>query len=473
MLFLVLPLQMAQNMAIPFSRRQFLHGSLAAGILASRRTTAEALAQVPGERPLQEDGITVLQPRMRVPLSFIIDDSTCLVNLNRFAIPQFAQAFKGDRYHHDWRKMPHEIPDDFVRSFGNWCGEHGIKGKYSIVPFPACVGRVDRVMPGWTQKQLDASLQLVRTLMMPNWDIHPEMVTHTIVVDTRTGHPFRNPGLEQMENWRWADGKSVDELAEYMRYALTILKNVGLPCEGITTPGGFGNRVLPELSQATLHSVKDVFSAEIPHYFRHVISSGDESVEPRVEYVSGLDGDDPQCVVSIIACTGDWTGGWDCSNRGDVDRFITADMTAGRMVEVIERGETAIMLCHWTGIYFNGEQVGFRVFQEAVRRIHDRFKNIEWLKLSEIARYAAARTLTGMEKQARGARLKAPFACPAFTLQLETNQVAQPFIQAGEKMFKPREVANRSMLQPGRWMKQDNNLIICFDLQKGENSIQW
>ena len=473
MLFLICTANLEKSVVFPFSRRQFLHGSLAAGTLGLGSLQRNVSAQQPGERPRQDDGVKVLHPRMRVPLSFIVDDSTCLVNLNRFAIPQFGQAFKGERYHHDWRKMPDEIPDDFVRTFGNWCGEQGIKGKYSIVPYPACVGRVDRVLPGWTQKQLNESLKLVRTLMMPNWDIHPEMVTHTIVIDTRTGHPYRNPGLEQMENWRWADGKSVDQLADYMQYALTILKNVGLPCEGVTTPGGFGNRVLPELAQATLQSVKDVFSAEIPHYFRHVISRGDESVEPRVEYVSGLDGDDPQCVVSIIACTGDWTGGWDCSSRGDVDLFINEEMTSGRMVEVIERGEPAIMLCHWTGIYFNGEQVGFHIFQEAVRRMHARFTNIQWMKLSEIARYWAARKLTSIQKQPRGILLDAPFACPAFTLRVDADTVAQPILQSNQRLLKPRKVASSSLLKPGCWMEEKNQLVLCFDLEKGKSQFQW
>ena len=32
-------------------------------------------------------------PRMRVPLSFIIDDSTSLVNMGRFCMPQFATAW--------------------------------------------------------------------------------------------------------------------------------------------------------------------------------------------------------------------------------------------------------------------------------------------------------------------------------------------------------------------------------------------
>jgi thioredoxin-related protein len=42
--------------------------------------------------------------------------------------------------------------------------------------------------------------------------------------------------------------KSVDELAAYLAYALQIVKNCDLPCEGVTTPGGFGNLVKPELS---------------------------------------------------------------------------------------------------------------------------------------------------------------------------------------------------------------------------------
>src|SRR5436305_7190950 len=157
-----------------------------------------------------------------------------------------------------------------------------------------------------------------------------------------------------------------------MCFALRVLKNVGLRCEGITTPGGFGNRVLPELAQATLEACRDVFHAEIPHYFRHLYAEGERSVAPRVEYAAGLEGPDPRCVVSIIGCAGDWTGGWDCSRRGDADRFITADLSQGRMVEVIDRGEPAVMGCHWTGIYFNGEEVVFQTLPEVVRRLHGR-----------------------------------------------------------------------------------------------------
>ena len=172
-------------------------------------------------------------------------------------------------------------------------------------------------------------------------------------------------------------------MADYLSYALRILKNVGLPCEGITTPGGFGNRALPELAQGVLEACRDVFQAEIPHYFRHLFTD-QQSVAPRVEYAAGLDGPDPQCVVSMIGCTGDWFGGWDGLTPGSVDQFITADLKAGRLPEVIA-GEPAILVCHWPGMYFNGQEIGFKIFQEVVRRLHDAYDHLVWMKLSQMS----------------------------------------------------------------------------------------
>lgn len=456
------------------SRREFLMqvaagvAGLGAGMLGCGLLASSAEAQVPGDRPARAERVEVLNPRGRVPVSLIIDDSTCLVNLNRFAIPQFAAAFDNQQYtEYDWRSMPHEIPDDFVRKFGEWCGERGVKGKYSIVPYPACVGRLDRELPGWTREELNASIHLVRELMMPNWDIHPEMVTHTRVIDTKTGHPYPERGLTKMENWDWTNGKSVDELADYLGYALRILKEIELPCEGITTPGGFGNRVLPELAQATLQSCRDVFRTEIPHYFRHLYDDGAESVAPRVEYAAGLDTPDPKCVVSIIGCTGDWTGGWDCSDRGHLDRFITADLASGRLVDVIERGEPAVLVCHWTGIYFNGEEVGFKIFQEVVRRLHARYDNLSWMKLSEISRYWAARELTQITRHDQELTLRAPFACPAFTLRLPLPDGTAPKLTAARRVVPLQEVRSPQQLAAGTWTRTQEGTVVCFDLPRG------
>ncbi len=456
------------------NRRQFLHraalGVAGAGLASS---VPSLLAQVAGDRPPRAEGVTVLNPRARVPVGLIIDDSTCLVNLNHFSIPQFDTAFGGTNqaFRRNWREWPREIPDAFVRKFGEWCASEGVKGKYSIVPYPACVGRIDRILPGWTQRELNDSIELVRTLMLPNWDIHPEICTHTRVIDTKTGHPYPDHSLKFMENWEWTTGRSADEIVHYMSYALRILKNVGLPCEGITTPGGFGIRALPQISQATLQSVRDVFGAEIPHYFRHLYAEGNESVAPRVEYASGFDGSDPRCVVSIVGCTGDWTGGWDNTPPGGVDKFITEDLQQGRMVEVIQRGEPAMMVCHWTGIYWNGQELGFKVFQEVVRRLHARFDNLLWMKLSELARYWAAKELTRIEKVGGAVVFDAPFASPDFTVRVAALTAPSPRLTSNGAPMLLREVASQLKLKSGTWLRETNGVVVSFDLPKGRSQL--
>lgn len=424
----------------------------------------------PGERPFQDERVQIINPRGKVPISFIIDDSTCLVNLAHFCIPHFAEVYP-DRYKQDWRSLPREIPDAFVTKFIDWCDDHGVKGKYSVVPYPACVGWVDRDMPGWTRKQLLDSIRLVQDRVMPNWDIHPEMVTHTFVIDTKTGRPYPERTEKQLENTGWSVGRSADELADYMSYALRILKNAGLPCEGLTTPGGFGNRARRSLSLATLQSCRDVFSAEIPHYFRHLYTDN-TSVVPRIENASGLKTKDPTCAVSIIGCTGDWFGGWDGLERGSADRFITADLQKGRMVEVIEKGEPAIMVCHWPGIYFNGEEVGFNIFKTVVKRLHEKYDHLRWMKLSEIARYWAAKELTEVRFADDTLRFDAPFASPDFTFQLSRPGISA--ITLADEQSKPTTDLKRvekGQLRDNNFQVDGDTVTVNIKLPKGQSSL--
>lgn len=448
------------------SRRSFIKSSAA----LAGATASTLLGQDRGQRSANADSLVeVVNPQNRVPVSLIIDDSTALVNMAHYGIPQFAEIFP-DKYKQNWKSLPREIPDSFVRTFGEWCHENGVKGKYSMVPYPACVGWLDRRLPGWSYQELQESLELVRTLMLPDWDIHPEMISHTFVINTKTGRPYEERSEYFMENWRWTDGKSVDQLADYMSYALTILKNVGLPCEGITTPGGFGNRVLPELSQATLESCRHVFGAEIPHYFRHLYTD-DTSVAPRVEYASGLDGDDPRCVVSIIGCTGDWFGGWDGLTPGDVEMFISEDGKKGRLPQVIGREEPAIMVCHWPGIYFNGQEIGFKIFKEIVARLAANYDHLVWMKLSEISRYWAAKELTAISRSGRGLDFSAPFATPFFTVKTKLEGSKNPVFVHKEKRARLERVENILQLQAGKWWQGDGEAFFCFDLPKGKSTL--
>jgi len=388
--------------------------------------------------------------------------------MGHFCTPQFAQALPHRaEYKKPWREWPREIPDQFVRKFGEWCADRGVRGKYSIVPYPACVGWVDREMPGWSHRQLQESLKLVRELMVPNWDIHPEMITHTRVIDLKTGRPMNAINAGTMENSYPQEKKSVDELASYLAYALRILERCDLPCEGITTPGGFGNLVKSELSLAVDQAVRDVYAVDLPHYFKYV-RTGNQSTEPILEHLRGVGTDELGLTVNVPAGTGDWFGGWQGDRVPEPDRYCNQDATAGRMVELIERRQPAIMLCHWPGIYCNGTEAGFEAFQKIVTSIETRYRDQTlWMKLSEIGRYWAARELTKLNRTGNQITFDAPFAVDQFTLRIANA--------SGPVRLKLNlnEVNDSSALVAGTWYQSDQDQIVCINLPRGRTLLQW
>jgi len=287
------------------------------------------------------------------------------------------------------------------------------------------------------------------------------------VINIKNGKPFPYPTPEYMENWEWSQTKSADELAAYQAYALTILKEAGLPCEGLTTPGGYGGRNQNNLALGTLDAVRDVYGAEIPHYFRDLFTEKGKSVAPQVLYPSDLNGSDPKCVVSILGCTDDWFGGWDGLVPGDADNFITEDLLSGRMTDVIDSGEPAIIVCHWPGIYFNGDRVGFNILKQVKKRLDRKYDHLNWMKLSEIARYWAAKELTTIAVNGNKMTLKAPFSTPGFTVKLN-SAVRNPGIKTGGEEIKPFvRVKDLKALRSDTWYYDKTGSVLCFNLEKG------
>ena len=101
--------------------------------------------------------VVVCNPLLRTPLSLIVDDSCPVVNLTYYWIHQ-RHAWKArhqpnvppDRWEGDavqLQKMPPTIPADFAWEWAEWCAENGVKGKFSLIPYPAGVGRVDEGFP--------------------------------------------------------------------------------------------------------------------------------------------------------------------------------------------------------------------------------------------------------------------------------------------------------------------------------------
>ncbi|MEM9366323.1 MAG: hypothetical protein AAGD07_10015, partial [Planctomycetota bacterium] len=136
---------------------------------------------------------------------------------------------------------------------------------------------------------------------------------------------------------------------------------------------------------------------------------------------------------------------------------------------VINRGEPACFLTHWPGMYANGTGVAFRTFRGTVQQLNRGFADrIRWMKLTEIARYWAAKELTAISHDDGAVQLKAPFATPGFTMEMPLRLGKLVTTHAGvESPFE--QVRAMQQLRAGTYL--DRNAagcsVVCFDLKKG------
>ena len=136
-------------------------------------------------------------------------------------------------------------------------------------------------------------------------------------------------------------------------------------------------------------------------------------------------------------------------------------------VELIERDEPAVMLCHWPGMYTQGTKSGYADFKRVVVALEGRFRDRTlWMKVTEIARYWGAKELTTIECEGDRVTFKAPFACPGFTVRIPAKGARPRASWAGEPIAM-QEVSARRALAAGKWWREGESTVICFDLPKG------
>ncbi len=392
----------------------------------------------------------------RVPLSIIFDDSTVLVNLNYFFLRDHNIA---DGEHRRWEDVPVVHPESFTREFAEWCLENGVRGKFSVVPCPAALGRIDEGLPMFSPGQQETWLRMCRELIVPAFDITPEMITHTFVVDPKTMQPLASRIWEQYE-WATLPVDQEELVIEYIATACEILVNVGLPPQGVTSPGGFGGRTLEFCAKAAGEAVRQVTGAATPYFFQRVEANG-ERVETPVWYADRAQG---TAVGEIIAATGDWTGSWTGYGEVDADRYITADLESGRLVELIEARQPAVLCSHWQGFYgmHNEDRAGYRAFQTVVRRLRERDPRGEytrWRKCSEITDYACMREMAHMEVADGVIELDLPVRVPELTLCLEGEEIRAISVE-GEAL---ERVSTRADSRSGRYWQEADITWAVFD----------
>lgn len=405
--------------------------------------------------------VAVENPLLRTPLSLIIDDSCPVINKAYYWIQQ----------RHDWRlrcrpdtppsgwetqydklaSMPRAVPADFAAEWGEWCGEQGIRGKFSMVPFPAGVGRIDRRFDGFPERELAEWLRVTKEIIHPNFDITPEMLTHTRVVDLRTWQL-----TEEWEQGEWVD-PPLDLLGDYIATAMELLKNVGIACEGVTSPGAFGSRKEEAYARATLDASLRINNNPRPFYFLQM--AHDKLPDVPIRHSDKAKG---AAIASIVGCAGDWFGGTGYGTSNP-DLFITEDLQGGRVPQVIEAQRPCVLVGHWPSFYAN-EKIGFGVLKEVKRRLDaydpDGAKTL-WMKNSEIGHYWMARALTDItvDEKERCVRVGGRFPTANFTLSIDG---AATGVNANGAEL--RRVRSRRDLRSGTFLAEGKATFVAFDL---------
>lgn len=410
--------------------------------------------------------VKVRNPLLRTPLSLIIDDSCPVINKAYYWIQQRHEwrlrnrpnsAPSGWEIHYDkLGQMPNTVAASFAARWGEWCGEQGIRGKFSMIPFPAGMGRIDRGFPGFPDSELSEWLRVVKEIIRPNFDLTPEMLTHTRVVDLKTWQL-----TEDWEQEEWAD-PPVEKLTEYIATAMQLLKNAGIACEGVTSPGAFGKKKEGAYARAVLDASLRVNNNPRPFYFLHLADDRMPDVPIwHAQREKGL------AVASIVGCAGDWFGatGYDTA---DADLFIAPDLQGGRVPAVLKQELPCVMVGHWPCFSVN-DGVGFKVLKEVKRRLDrydpDRTQTI-WMKNSEIGHYWMARQLSSIKSQEGAVQIETRFPATNFTLSID---VAARRVQV--KGSDLRQVQSRRDFRSGTFLVEDKQTLIAFDLPTGTTDL--
>ncbi len=405
--------------------------------------------------------VRVENPGLQMPLTFLLDDPAPLRN------PMF--------FHRGFRGDVEVVPNAFLSAFADVAERWGIRGKFSVVPYPFGLGRIDRGMAGVSARDLEEFLTVVRERLTPLFDITPEMLTHWNALDLATER------LLPLWEHEWSRRQTRASFTPYLARALEILNAVDLPANGITSPWNFGHGVEDEYVPAILAAQQAVNGLDLTWYVLDW-DRGGRYAPPRVMHLDAAAG---TAVVSVVSGDGfDFAWQTQDGTPARTDELISADGLGGRLVELAQAGGPLTFLSHWQSLFSNGSAAGLGALDEVAARLATHLGTAaRWAPASEVARIAATAAALAVSEPADGSApgtyhlaLSAPFGCPAFTLSLEGLAVEPDGVRSvgvgGVPLTRQQsDGGGRGPLAAGAWTVRAGRVYACWDLQPGASTL--
>jgi hypothetical protein len=324
----------------------------------------------------------------KLPIVFMIDDPP--INTSYLMRKQMEDAgtleegkgFFERTYLSHWRDMEKStiIPNAFLKKVADWMVKEGIKGKTTLLPCPGGYGYLDGPVKNYSEDQRKELINIFKKDFSKNFDITPEILTHTMGMDLKTGQ------LTNMPEYKYVATLNEEQLTDYFAKALQVLKNVGIVAPGITQcnsyTGDFGL-----YSRAVLAAEKRVNNISRTFYFNDA-EADKKKVDSKV-----MINDGKNSVVSVVsAIRADEPFWYALYGEGDpqqlADYFISADGKSGRFIDLLSTNSPIVFHAHGQTLYSNGAEIGFKSLQEVIKRTKKYLGDkVVWMKVSEFSEW--------------------------------------------------------------------------------------
>ena len=335
---------------------------------------------------------------MSLPIALIVDDPAPLINVFWWHAAERQQASSPTL--NSGEPVAQTVPVDFLHRFAEVIEKWGIRGKFSVLPYPAGLGKISEGWRGCDTDALSRWIETARRRVMPLMDITPEILTHAKALD------LDSFGLLDENERDWASHQSEATLTPYIAAALRFLNEVGLEATGVTSPWDFGLQVEDDYRQAIRRAMRQVNDRRHTWYFLHTDA---QATHLRSSVVCR---DADGWLVSIVSQCGDHI--WETMETRDesldyvrsvADRYLTEDGSEGRLAALFRAGTPIVFHTHWQSLYSNGRCTGLRVLDEAGRRIDRAWgSDVRWLKCSDLASEIAANARAEVPGEGSGER---------------------------------------------------------------------
>ena len=309
---------------------------------------------------------------MKTPVSLIIDDPAPVISV-------YYEHWVKDTTE-DGRPLLPTYPNELLFKFCDVVEKHGIRGKFSVVPMAGNKGDLINGLSGVPLEKVKQWIECVKSRLVPAFSIGPEMLTHNLAIDIKTGEDL------PLNERDWASTQTRETLTPYISKALSLLKDAGFSPVGVTSPWDFGIEVEDEYQEAISSAVEEVTGSKTAWFFLRGLRD-----RPNAKPWVALD-KDGRTLVSIPATLRDRFWCSIDSPREDeefvnsvADRLISEDGKTGEILDVLNTNGYPILVTHWQSLMSNGLGTGIKMLEVVAERINRNLKDVvEWKSFEEI-----------------------------------------------------------------------------------------